>query len=307
MCGMKYLVVGGAGFIGSNLVDELIRQKHEVVVLDNLSTGKKSNVNKKAKFIKADITKLEKLRPHFSSKGGSASGGKGVDGVFHLAAIPRVPLSIEKPLETHETNVNGTLNILIAARDAGVKRVVYSASSSAYGDTKVLPVHEELKPAPMSPYGLQKYIGEEYARIFALLYKIETVSLRYFNVYGPRMADAGSYLSVVKTFLNKKLAKEPLPIIGDGEQTRSFTHVNDVVRANILAMESKKVGEGEVINIGTPKSYSVNQIAKWIGGPRIYLPPRVEPKHSCADITKAKKLLGWIPRVSLENGIAELL
>ncbi len=130
---MKYLVVGGAGFIGSNLVDELILQKHEVVVLDNLSTGKKSNINKKAKFIKADITKLEKLRPHF----------KNVDGVFHLAAIPRVPLSIEKPIETHETNVNGTLNVLIAARDAGVERLVYSASSSAYGDTKVLPVHEE--------------------------------------------------------------------------------------------------------------------------------------------------------------------
>ena len=294
---MKYLVVGGAGFIGSNLVDELILQKHEVVVLDNLSTGKKSNINKKAKFIKADITKLEKLRPHF----------KNVDGVFHLAAIPRVPLSIEKPIETHETNVNGTLNVLIAARDAGVERLVYSASSSAYGDTKVLPVHEELKPAPMSPYGLQKYIGEEYARIFALLYNMETVSLRYFNVYGPRMADTGSYLSVVKTFLNQRAAKQALSVIGDGEQTRSFTHVRDVVQANILAMESKKVGKGEVINIGTPKSYSVNQIAKWIGGPRIYLPPRIEPKHSCADITKAKKLLGWIPKVSLEKGIDELI
>ncbi|TSC89815.1 MAG: NAD-dependent epimerase/dehydratase [Parcubacteria group bacterium Gr01-1014_3] len=294
---MKYLVVGGAGFIGSNLVDELIKQKHEVAVLDNLSTGKKSNIHKKAKFIKADITKLKKLRPHF----------KGVDGVFHLAAIPRVPLSIEKPIETHEANVNGTLNVLMAARDAGVKRIVYSASSSAYGDTKVLPVHEELKPAPMSPYGLQKYIGEEYARIFALLYNMETVSLRYFNVYGPRMADAGSYLSVVKTFLNQKSAKQALSIIGDGEQTRSFTHVSDVVRANILAMQGKKVGKGEVINIGTPKSYSVNQIAKWIGGPRIYLPPRIEPKHSCADITKAKKLLGWSPKISLEKGIAELL
>ncbi len=294
---MKYLVVGGAGFIGSNLVDELIRQRHEVVVLDNLSTGKKSNVNKEAKFIKADITKLTKLRPYFND----------IDGVFHLAAIPRVPLSIEKPIETHEANVNGTLNVLMAARDAGVKRVVYSASSSAYGDTKVIPVHEELKPAPMSPYGLQKYIGEEYARIFALLYSMETVSLRYFNVYGPRMADAGSYLSVIKTFLNQRLAKQPLSIIGDGEQTRSFTHVRDVVRANILAMESKKIGKGEVINIGTSKSYSVNQIAKWVGGPRVYLPPRIEPKHSCADITKAKRLLGWIPKVSLEKGVAELL
>ncbi len=159
----------------------------------------------------------------------------------------------------------------------------------------------------MSPYGLQKYIGEEYARIFALLYNMETVSLRYFNVYGPRMADTGSYLSVVKTFLNQRAAKQALSVIGDGEQTRSFTHVRDVVQANILAMESKKGGKGEVINIGTPKSYSVNQIAKWIGGPRIYLPPRIEPKHSCADITKAKKLLGWIPKVSLEKGIDELI
>lgn len=294
---MTYLVVGGAGFIGSNLVDELIGQKHDVTVLDDLSTGSKKNVNKKAHFVKADIIKLEKIRPYF----------KKIDGVFHLAALPRVPFSIEKPIETNDVNVNGTLNVLVAARDAKVGRLVYSASSSAYGDTKILPVHEELKPSPMSPYGLQKYIGEEYARLFALLYKMETVSLRYFNVYGPRMADAGAYLSVIKTFLKQRSAGKPLTICGDGEQTRAFTHVNDVVNANILAMNSGKVGQGEVINVGAPKSYTVNQVADLIGGPRAYLPPRIEPRHSMANINKAKKLLGWRPKIALEKGVANLL
>lgn len=293
----NYLVIGGAGFIGSHLADELVAQKHNVIVLDNLSTGNKKHVNKKARFVKSDITNLAKIRPYF----------KNIDGVFHLAALPRVPLSIEKPIETHEVNVNGTLNVLVAARDAKVKRLVYSASSSAYGDTKVLPVHEELKPSPMSPYGLQKYIGEEYARIFALLYKMETVSLRYFNVYGPRMADTGAYLSVIKTFLNQRAAGKPLTICGDGEQTRAFTHVRDVVNANILAMNSGKVGHGEVINIGAPKSYSVNHIADLIGGHRAHVPPRIEPRHSMANIEKARKLLGWVPKISLEKGVADLL
>lgn len=294
---MKYLVVGGAGFIGSNLVDELVAQKHDVTILDNLSTGSKKNVNKKARFIKVDITDFKKIRPHFEN----------IDGVFHLAALPRVPFSIEKPIETNEVNVNGTLNVLVAARDAKVKRLVYSASSSAYGDTKVMPVHEELKPSPMSPYGLQKYIGEEYARIFALLYGMGTVSLRYFNVYGPRMADSGAYLSVIKTFLKQRAAGKPLTICGDGEQTRAFTHVRDVVSANILAMNSRKVGQGEVINVGAPKSYSVNQIADLIGGRQTHVSPRIEPRHSMANIDKAKKLLGWAPKIALEKGVADLL
>ncbi len=293
----KYLVVGGAGFIGSHLVDELIGLGHKVSVLDNLSTGNKSNINRKAKFIKADITNLEKIRPVFKSQ----------DGVFHLAAIPRVPLSIEKPGETHEANATGTLNVLIAARDAKVKRVVYSSSSSVYGNAEVLPVHEGLRPQPISPYGLQKYIGEEYARIFSLLYGMETVSLRYFNVYGPRMADAGAYLSVIKTFLNQKAASAKLTIVGDGEQTRAFTHVEDVVNANILAMRGKKIGRGEAINIGSAKSYSVNYIAELVGGPKAYITPRIEPKHSMADTAKAKELLGWSPKITLEKGIRELL
>ncbi|OGD31504.1 hypothetical protein A3C91_01315 [Candidatus Azambacteria bacterium RIFCSPHIGHO2_02_FULL_52_12] len=290
---MKYLVTGGAGFIGSNLTDALIAKGHDVLVLDNLSTGKKENVNQKATFINTDIRHLEQIKPHFA----------GMDGVFHIAALPRVQLSIENPAETNEVNVNGTLNVLIAAKNAKVKRVVYSASSSAYGDAKTMPLDEEMKPNPLSPYGLQKYIGEEYCRLFSLLYGMQTVSLRYFNVYGPRMAGEGVYLTVIKNFLMQKAQGKPMTITGDGEQTRDFTHVRDVVRANILAMESTNVGKGEVINIGAGKNYSMNQIAAFIGGPSVHIAPRVEPKHTLADNAKAKKLLGWQPQESLEAAI----
>ena len=291
-----YLVVGGAGFIGSHLADELINQGHKVTVLDNLSTGSRDNLNPKATFVEADITDLEKIRPAF----------KDVDGVFHLAAVPRVPYSIEHPIETHNANVNGTLNVLVAAKDAGVKKFIYSASSSAYGDAQTMPLHEELQPRPISPYGLQKYIGERYCHIFSLLYGLKTVSLRYFNVYGKRMAGTGAYLSVIKTFLQQKSAGEPLTITGDGKQTRAFTHVSDVIRGNLLAMESDKVGSGEVINIGSPKNYSINYIAELVGGPKQYITPRIEPRDSMADVTKAKNLLGWEPKIELEQGIKEL-
>ena len=293
----KYLVTGGAGFIGSNLVDELIKIGNEVIVLDNLSTGKKENINPKAKFIKADIRNLEEIRPAF----------EGIDGVFHLAAMPRVQFSIENPAETNEINVNGVLNVLIASRDAKVKKVVYSASCSVYGNTEVLPTHENIKPNPISPYGLQKYIGEEYCRLFSLIYGLKTVSLRYFNVYGWRMADSGAYLTVIKVFLNQKAAGEPLTITNDGNQTRDFIHIRDVARANILAMQSLSIGKGEAINIGAGKNYSVNQIADLIGGERKYIEPRIEPKHTLADISLAKKLLNWEPREKLEEAIKELL
>jgi len=293
----KYLVTGGAGFIGSNLVDELIKLGNEVIVLDNLSTGKKENINPKAKFIKADIRNLEEIRPAF----------EGIDGVFHLAAMPRVQFSIENPAETNEINVNGVLNVLIASRDAKVKKVVYSASCSVYGNTEVLPTHENIKPNPISPYGLQKYIGEEYCRLFSLIYGLKTVSLRYFNVYGWRMADSGAYLTVIKVFLNQKAAGEPLTITNDGNQTRDFIHIRDVARANILAMQSLSIGKGEAINIGAGKNYSVNQIADLIGGERKYIEPRIEPKHTLADISLAKKLLNWEPREKLEEAIKELL
>lgn len=290
---MKALVIGGAGFIGSNLANELVNQGHEVVILDNLSTGKKENINPKAEFVQADITNLEEIKPHF----------QGIDYVFHLAALARVQLSIDDPISTHQANINGTLNVLVAARDAKVKRLVYSASSSAYGDIEEMPIKEGLLPQPMSPYGLQKYVGEHYARLFSLLYGLETVNLRYFNVYGPKMAFEGAYCTVIAVFLQQKREGKNLTITGDGTQTRDFTYVGDVVRANILASQSDKVGKGEVMNIGAGKNYSVNEIAKQLGGEVDYIAPRIEPHDTLADNSKARELLEWKPEVGLEEGL----
>src|SRR3989338_4039802 len=269
---MKALVTGGAGFIGSNLTDALIAQNHEVIVLDNLSTGRRENVHPRARLVEADITNRQHLMPHFA----------GVDWVFHCAALPRVQLSIEDPVATNDANVNGTLNVLLSAREAKVKRVVYSASSSAYGNAATLPLQETMLPSPMSPYGLQKYVGEHYARLFSLLYGLPTVSLRYFNVYGQRMASSGAYLTVIAVFLQRKARGETLTIYGDGTQTRDFTFVGDVVAANLLAASSDTVGRGEVMNIGAGRNYSVNEIARRIGGVVEYLPPRVEPHDTLA-------------------------
>lgn len=295
---MKIIVTGGAGFIGSHLVDALIERGYEVAVIDNLATGKKENLNPRAEFHKLSICNYEGIAPLF----------KGVKIVFHVAALPRVQLSVEKPAETHNVNVNGTLNVLLAARKAGVKRMVYSASSSAYGDQKKLPLHEDLHPQPMSPYGLQKLIGEYYCRHFAQLYGLETVSLRYFNVYGPRMADKGAYVTVMSVFRRQKKAGRPLTITGDGGQTRDFTHVHDVVEANLKAAESSKVGQGEVINIGAGNNKTINEIAKFFGEDVVYKPPRDgEPRHTLADITRALRLLGWRPKRRIEDAIKELL
>ncbi len=293
---MKILVTGGAGFIGSNLVDALIKRGFEVHVIDDLSNGKKENVNKKAKLHILDITDLDSIRPIF----------KGVDYVFHLAALPRVQYSIEHPAESNKTNVEGTLNVLISSAGAKVKKVIYSASSSAYGDQAVMPLKESCTPAPKSPYGLQKYLGELYCRLWSEVYKLPTVSLRYFNVYGPRYSSEGAYALVVGKFLKQRSNGEPMTITGNGEQTRDFTHVRDVVRANILSMESKKTGRGEVINIGAGHNHSINKVAKLIGGPVEYMPARLEPKHTLADNSLAFELLGWKPEVKLEEGISEL-
>lgn len=295
---MKFLVTGGAGFIGSHLVDALIARGDEVKIIDNLLTGKREYLNPKADFLKLDIRNLDEIKPHF----------KGVDAVFHLAALPRIPISIEKPAETHAINAAGTLNVLIAARDAGVKKVIYSASSSAYGNQQNLPLREDMPPRPLNPYAVQKYIGELYCRIFAEFYGLKIVSLRYFNVYGPRQHTDGAYAPVMGIFLRQKANGEPLTITGDGEQTRDFTYVSDVVWANILAYESDKVGKGEVINIGAGKNYSVNDIARLVGGKISYIPARPgEIKHTLADITLAKKLLGWEPKVDIEEGIGIIL
>ena len=294
---MNYLITGGAGFIGSNLTDELVAKGHSVKILDNLSTGRRENVNPRAELVIADITKYDEIAPHF----------KGIDGVFHLAALPRVQISIQNPVETHNININGTLNVLMAAKEAGVKRLVYSASSSAYGDPESLPLKETMRPNPKSPYGLHKYVGEHYSRLFSMFYGLETASLRYFNVYGPRMAEKGAYCLVIAVFLKQKREGKPLTICGDGTQTRDFTHVRDVVAANILAMDSSKVGSGEVINIGAGENHSVKEVADLVGGEIQYLPARVEPHDTLADNSLARELLGWEPKIKFEEGVVELL
>lgn len=294
----KAVVTGGAGFIGSHVADALLARGFDVHVIDNFSSGKRERLNPKVVLHEADIRDREALGPIL----------KGAEFVFHLAALARVQPSIQDPQPFHETNINGTFNVLGAARDAGVKRVIYSASSSAYGDQELLPLEEGMAPRPMSPYALQKLVGEYYCRLFSDLYGLGTVSLRYFNVYGPRQTTAsdGPYATVIGIFLEQRQNGRPLTIVPDGEQRRDFTHVSDVVRANLLAMESPAAGKGEVINIGTGENYSVRQVAGLIGGPAVFTEPRREPKETRADISRAKELLAWEPRVTFEAGIAEL-
>lgn len=293
----KTIVVGGAGFIGSNLTDELVRLGHDVHVVDNLAAGKRENINPKATFHEIDIRDGEKLGPVFA----------GADYVFHLAALPRVQFSIEHPRETHDVNVTGMLNMLIAAKEANVKRVIYSASSSAYGDQDVMPLVETMPPNPKSPYGMHKYVGEVQCKVWSEVYGLPTVSLRYFNVYGPRQDPEGAYALVIGKFLKQRKEGKPITITGDGTQTRDFTHVSDVVQANVLAMKSAKVGKGEVINIGAGRNFSVNKLAELIGGPVEHIPARLEPHDTLANTARAKDLLGWGPKMTLEDGIAALL
>lgn len=293
---MKVVVTGGAGFIGSHLADALVERGFEVHVVDNVLKGREDRMNPRVSYHEVDIRDFEKLAPFFS----------GARYVFHTAALPRVQPSIQDPRTTHEVNVNGTLNVLLAARDAGVKRIIYSASSSAYGNQDTLPLREDMEPRPVSPYGLQKYIGELECRLFSQIYGLETVSLRYFNVYGSRAPTDGPYSLVIGRFLEQKKKGEPLTIVPDGKQSRDFTHVRDVVRANLLAAESPHVGKGEVINIGGGRNRTILEIADLIGGPRVFIEPRLEPRHTLADITRARELLSWEPQVRFEEGIAEL-
>lgn len=293
---IKVVVTGGAGFVGSHLVESLIANGFEVHVIDNLAAGELGRVHPAAKLHKIDIRDLSKLKPIFVK----------AKFVFHTAALPRVQPSIQDPVTTNDVNVNGTLNVLVAARETGVKRVIYSASSSAYGNQDKLPLKENMEARPLSPYGLQKYIGELKCRLFSQIYGLETVSLRYFNIYGPNAPTKGDYALVIGKFLEQRKRGEPLTIVPDGTQSRDFTHVRDAVRANLLAAESPKVSRGEVINIGGGRNRTVLEVAKLIGGPTIFIEPRIEPKHTRADITKAKEFLGWSPKVSLEEGIREL-
>ena len=293
---MKYVVVGGAGFIGSNIVDKLVEQNHEVIIIDNLSTGKMENVNPKASVEYIDISNVNECPNMVEIMSGA-------DALFLLAAKARVQPSIENPVEYETNNTIGTLNVLKCASDAGVRRVVYSASSSAYGNTEKLPSVESDPINPMSPYGAQKYYGEVMCKMFSEVYGLETVSLRYFNIYGERQNVGGAYAMVIGIFADQKLRGEIMTINGDGEQRRDFTYVGDVVNANILASKSEKVGNGEVINIGNGDNRSINDIADMIGGERIHREPVIEPRETLADNSLAEELLGWKPTQNIEDWV----
>jgi UDP-glucose 4-epimerase len=294
---MKIIVTGGAGFIGSHIVDELISLGHEVHIVDDMSAGKKENVNEKATLHIVDIRDKEKLMPIFA----------GAEYVFHEAAVPRVQYSIDNPIESNDINVNGLLSVLEACRLNKVKRLIFASSSSIYGEPDKLPTSEDMPINPMSPYAAHKYIGEVYLKLYRKVYGLETVCLRYFNVYGPRFDPEGAYPLVIGYFIKRKSEGKSLTITGDGTQTRDFVHVTDVAKANILAMKSDKVGKGEVINIGGGIRYTVNHIAELIGGVVEYVPARLEPHDTEANIEKAKELLNWEPKVNFEEGIKELL
>jgi UDP-glucose 4-epimerase len=296
---MKYIVTGGAGFIGSHITDMLVEKGHEVHVIDNFLTGKRERLNPQAVLHEEDIRNFEALDPIF----------KGATGVFHTAALPRMQYSIQHPKLTNDINITGTLNVLLAARDAGVKRVVYSASSSAYGPRHPMPLHENLVPEPVIPYAIQKRVGEQYCVMASKFYGLEAVSLRYFNVYGPRQTTEadGPYATVMGIFLEQRKNGRSMSVVSDGNQRRDFTHVTDIARANLLAMESDKVGGGEIINAGTGKNYSVLEVANLIGGKWKFIEPRRgEVPETLADNRRAKELLSWEPKISLEDGIAEL-
>ena len=296
---MKTAVVGGAGFIGSNLVDALVERGDDVLVVDNLSTGYRRNLNPAAALAEVDIAvDSERLT--------SALHGREV--VFLTAAMPRVPRSIEDPVGTHAVNVTGALRVMKAAVDAGVRRVVYSSSSSVYGDQPSLPLTEDMPPNPLNPYACQKLMSEIYARNFARIYGLQTVCLRYFNVYGPRQVTEGAYRLVIGIFIDQRRRGEPLTIHGDGQQTRDFTWVGDVVRANIMAGESDQVGRGEPINVGAGEEVSIARIAELIGGPVEYQPPRgFDERFKRAGITRARELLGWQPGVQIDEGMQRLM
>ena len=300
---MRYLVTGGAGFIGSNTVDELVRRGHDVVVLDDLSSGKTENlagVRRSIEFMHHSITDLDRVR----------DACRGVDYVIHLAARPSVPRSVKDPLETNRVNVDGTLKVLVAARDAKVKRVVFAGSSSVYGETPTLPKREIMPPIPISPYGLSKLTGEMYGQVFHRVYGLEFVSLRYFNVFGPRQDPASPYSGVLSLF-NAALLRGTRPTVnGDGEQSRDFTYIANVVQANLLACCASEA-PGLAINVGTGNRYTLNQTLALLEGitgrPALakYAPPREgDIRDSQADITRARQVLGYNPRVSFKEGLS---
>ena len=298
---MRYLVTGGCGFIGSSLVDRLVELGHDVVALDDFSTSEGDRANPAATLVEASITDLDAV----------IEAARGADCIFHTAAWARIPRSIEDPVGTHQVNVTGTLNILQAARENGVPRVVYSSSSSVYGDQPTHVMREDMPLQPKSPYALQKLMGELYCSSFARLFGLRVASLRYFNVYGPRQATQGAYVLVIPHFMRLRDAGKPLTVYGDGEQTRGYTHVSDVVRANVLAATADlPSGENVALNIGPTEETSVNDIADIVGGEVVHVIPNprgeFEELRKSADYSKAKALIGWEPLIPASVGIRQI-
>jgi nucleoside-diphosphate-sugar epimerase len=296
-----FLVTGGAGFIGSHLAEELVRRGHRVRVVDSLITGKRANIEhiSAVEFVEGDLADPEVARRAV----------EGCEFVLHQAAIPSVPRSVKDPIATNRANVDATVNVLVASRDAGVKRLVFAGSSSVYGDAATLPKHEEMTPNPLSPYALQKLVGEQYLQMFTRLYGLETVTIRYFNVFGPRQDPSSPYSGVISVFASSLLQNRSPNIYGDGGQTRDFTYVANVVDGVLRACEAPKAG-GEVINVATGGRISLNDLfeeMKRIVGASVaptYAPPRQgDVRDSQADIRKAKALLGYEPVVPFDEGL----
>jgi len=298
---MNCIVTGGAGFIGSHLVEHLLGDGHEVTVLDNFSTGRPETLdhvrsNPKLSIHKVDIAELERILPHF----------EGTDWVFHIAALADIVPSIEHPLVYYRSNVDGTVNVLEASRRHGIKRFVYTASSSCYGVPEIYPTPESADIRPQYPYALTKYLGEECVMHWCQVYKIPAVSLRLFNVFGPRSRTSGTYGAVFGVFLAQKLHQEPFTVVGDGSQTRDFVFVTDVVQALVMAANSKI--QGEIMNLGSGHTYSINQLVQLMGGEVVHVPKRPgEPDCTHADTTRVRDLLGWAPQISFEQGVAMML
>lgn len=298
---MRVLITGGCGFIGSHLVDRLLKDGHKVRVLDNFSTGRMENLEQSIDnwrlIVKdVDVSDYQTIRPFFT----------GVEWVFHLAGLADIVPSIQEPLKYHKANVDGTIAALEAARLNGVKRFIYTASSTCYGIPDKYPTPETAPIRAMFPYALTKYLGEELVLHWNKIYGLPCVSLRSFNVYGPRSRTSGAYGAVFGVFLAQKLAGKPFTVVGDGTQTRDFTFVSDIVDALIQVAESQI--EGEIFNVGSGDTYSVNRLVELLGGEVIYIPKRPgEPDCTFADISKISKALGWKPKVSLEDGVRIML
>lgn len=300
----KVLVTGGAGFIGSNLTESLLKRKHFVRVLDDFSTGKRENL-----IFGKEYPSLEILEGDIRDLRTCKKAIKGVEYIFHQAALPSVQRSVEDPGTSNAINVGGTLNILLAAKEEGVKRVIYASSSSIYGDTPTLPKHEGMPPHPLSPYALQKYIGEQYCRLFYQLYGLDSVSLRYFNIFGPKQDPNSVYSAVIPRFIDALIHDRPPVIFGDGEQSRDFTFIENVVQANLLAMSAKHL-HGEAMNIACGKRISLNQLLKILKNilgsklaPNYQEPRKGDVRHSLADIRKSKKIINYMPKVGTEEGL----